>query len=314
MGMSASQARLLTLTARLSDLELQAQTISNDKIRLSMQSEQASMDYSDALNKSKLTVSSGSTTVDATAYNLTSYNAVSSTDKQRFIEDAEGRVLVTTTVGKAYDNALNAAKTRQAGYTDKNAYLDATVGYHNEDSAKLAGVTYDANKLAVGENTWSGVEDFMNSLGYTSDNTKTTGTPKYDKGALTYYTNVMNQIAQNGYNAPGDDNMKNSDWLYQEFANGNLHLYTDEDGNKTWENVSWSSGDASLNTKTDDTMTAKAEADYQAKMAQIQTKDKKFDLELQQIDTQHSAIQTEIDSVKKVIDKNIERSFKIFSA
>jgi len=60
--------------------------------------------------------------------------------------------------------------------------------------------------------------------------------------------------------------------------------------------------------------TAKAEATYESTMASIQTKDKRFDLQLKQIDTEHSATQTEVDSVKKVIDKNTERSFKMFSA
>jgi len=56
MGMAASQARLLTLTARLSDLELRAQTISNSKIRLSMNSAEAAEEYANALDQQKLTV------------------------------------------------------------------------------------------------------------------------------------------------------------------------------------------------------------------------------------------------------------------
>ena len=41
-------------------------------------------------------------------------------------------------------------------------------------------------------------------------------------------------------------------------------------------------------------------------MSAIQNKDKKFDIELKQIDTQHLALQTEVDSVKKVMDKKCE--------
>ena len=50
MGMAASQARLLTLTARLADNELRSQTINNAKMRLATQSSQASTDYVNALN------------------------------------------------------------------------------------------------------------------------------------------------------------------------------------------------------------------------------------------------------------------------
>ena len=34
---------------------------------------------------------------------------------------------------------------------------------------------------------------------------------------------------------------------------------------------------------------------------------------LKQIDTEHNALQTEIDAVKQVVQKNIESSFKTFS-
>jgi hypothetical protein len=59
MGMSASQARLLSLTARLSDLEYSAQSISNSKIRLADASAEASREYSEALDKEKYTVLAG---------------------------------------------------------------------------------------------------------------------------------------------------------------------------------------------------------------------------------------------------------------
>lgn len=59
---------------------------------------------------------------------------------------------------------------------------------------------------------------------------------------------------------------------------------------------------------------ADAERTYEGHLREIEAQDKRYDLELKNIDTEHNACQTEIDSVKKVIDKNIERSFKIFDA
>ena len=44
-----------------------------------------------------------------------------------------------------------------------------------------------------------------------------------------------------------------------------------------------------------------------------ENQDKKLDLELKKLDTEHSALQTEYDSIKEVISKNTERSFKAFS-
>lgn len=47
---------------------------------------------------------------------------------------------------------------------------------------------------------------------------------------------------------------------------------------------------------------------------QIQQQDKSLELRLRKLDTEHTAIQTEIDSVQKVIQKNIESTYKIFSS
>lgn len=50
-----------------------------------------------------------------------------------------------------------------------------------------------------------------------------------------------------------------------------------------------------------------------AKISVVQSQDKKLELKLQNLDTQQQALSTEMDSVKKVIDKNIEASFKAFA-
>ena len=65
--------------------------------------------------------------------------------------------------------------------------------------------------------------------------------------------------------------------------------------------------------QTNDTAVAKAEAEYKAAMNKIENKDKRYDLELKNIDTEHNSLQTEYDSIKTAIDKNIERTFKLYS-
>lgn len=50
----------------------------------------------------------------------------------------------------------------------------------------------------------------------------------------------------------------------------------------------------------------------QARIAAIQAVDKSLELQLRRVDTQHDAVQTEIDAVRKVISKNIEGTFKTF--
>ena len=57
MGLSASQAKLLSITSRISDNELRSQTITSAKMALANQSTAASKDYVNALNTTKLTYS-----------------------------------------------------------------------------------------------------------------------------------------------------------------------------------------------------------------------------------------------------------------
>lgn len=53
--------------------------------------------------------------------------------------------------------------------------------------------------------------------------------------------------------------------------------------------------------------------DINAKTSIIQAEDRSLELKLRQLDTEQQALSTELDSVKKVIDKNIESTFKTFS-
>ena len=54
MGLSAAQARLLTITARKSDCEFQSMTLSHQKIALSRNMERLSNEYQNSLNQTKL--------------------------------------------------------------------------------------------------------------------------------------------------------------------------------------------------------------------------------------------------------------------
>jgi hypothetical protein len=63
---------------------------------------------------------------------------------------------------------------------------------------------------------------------------------------------------------------------------------------------------------------AKATYDYQIERINqetrvIQSQDKSLELKMKQLDTEHNAVQTEMEAVQKVISKNIEGSFKTFA-
>ena len=97
MGMAASQARLLTLTARLSDNELRSQTINNAKMRLATESSQASENYINALNNATLKFTNYDETGAALTQPLT-YNslmAYSSYNTQYGLVNSSGQILVS---------------------------------------------------------------------------------------------------------------------------------------------------------------------------------------------------------------------------
>lgn len=61
--------------------------------------------------------------------------------------------------------------------------------------------------------------------------------------------------------------------------------------------------------KTDD---AEAQSLYDERVAKFQRADKLLECQLKKLETEHNALQTEIESVQKVIKDNVEASFKTF--
>ena len=57
---------------------------------------------------------------------------------------------------------------------------------------------------------------------------------------------------------------------------------------------------------------AVASREYDMKVEKLQRKEKQLDMNIQQLSAERNAVDTELESVKKVIDKNIEESFKTF--
>ncbi len=105
MGMSASQARLLSITARLTNNELSSQLLTNSKVRLASKSEEASDEYMDALSATKLTYQYYNDNGEAMNYNLTpsviySYEPLKS---QYSIVDNNGVNLVSAQEAKNFE-------------------------------------------------------------------------------------------------------------------------------------------------------------------------------------------------------------------
>ena len=87
----------------------------------------------------------------------------------------------------------------------------------------------------------------------------------------------------------------------------------DNDGDLVeWRDISWDSATSIYDQYYDDDDAA-AKAKYDRLQTQIQNQDKKLELELNNIETQRSAVTTEVESVQKVIDDNVDSTFKTFA-
>ena len=144
MGMSASQARLLSLTARLSDNEHSGQNISYAKIRLADQTEQANKDYLNALKATKLTVLTGfngsdEIYTDISYALMTGYNTIAN-NTQYVVTDKKGKVLVTQKLAKAFEagNGNLNVFLAQMGYSQSNIDIKAVGSSASEADQALA--------------------------------------------------------------------------------------------------------------------------------------------------------------------------------
>ena len=125
-----------------------------------------------------------------------------------------------------------------------------------------------------------------------------------------WYTNLFERM-QKGYQVLQDGLASSSEWIQFAFESGIVNLeQVDSDNN--WQTTNYTNC-SDITEQTNDAAVTIAEAEYNAAMNKIENKDKRYDLELKNIDTEHNSLQTEYDSIKSAIDKNIERTFKIYS-
>lgn len=126
-----------------------------------------------------------------------------------------------------------------------------------------------------------------------------------------WYTNIFNRMLSGGYKTLQDGLASSSEWMQFAFESG-LVTMEQVDSKYTWNTVMYSNC-SDITEQTNTAAITKAEAEYKAAMNKIENKDKRYDMELKNIDTEHNSLQTEYDSIKSAIDKNIERTFKLYS-
>ena len=219
MGMAASQARLLSITSRMSDNELRAQIINNNKMRLASESSQASERYITALNDAKYKFSNYDSEnnisyTNLTFNNLTSYNAY---NNQYALRNSGGKILISETDA----NNFEAVK----GSTDPLTQFLKRYGIEKSTTYFDNLKTDDNGKVLYTTTLEDGSVKYVSS-GFTANQLKAAYLGE-SVGSIT----SLSFIGKNGgveVTKLGYDNVLNSTLMYEYVTN--LSLYEDKAG------------------------------------------------------------------------------------
>ncbi|MCQ2754166.1 MAG: hypothetical protein MJ231_03860 [bacterium] len=373
MGMSASQARLLTLTSRMHDIEFRAQSIESQKIALATQQDELYENYCAALEATKIKVAfnnngaSGYNYVDACFNTVCTFQPDRCKQQYALRNNDTGLIVVPKNVKEAYEQFPN----------DKYAFAFAAMGLNYEDGHEVGlknaqgyygvGKTYDGDKgdcymtkveqevfdkfassdksisdlyqavidseSASDPERFDALNKFREKL-YLKYGTEIFNALKEEDGnesfqdkdisevkqEINYYASLFDAIVEAGgceevpseYQA-GDEA---EDWFKNRLDSGRATLleFNDRGTKKGWMDTSVNSTiNPNFLIETDDDEKAKkAEVEYEHEVKVLDRKDKQYDNELSKLETERTAIKTEMDSIKQVKDDNIDRTFGIF--
>ena len=376
MGMAASQARLLTLTSRLHDIEYKAQNIESQKIALATQKDEAWQAYNDALDAKKIQVAfyngNGTKTfVDANFSTVCGYD--SSRCTQYALTDAKtGKLIVSSEIAEmyeTYDSDKYCFAWAMVGYAgcfcwDSNNEDEQFIGRDNQDNndfvimteaeemvfnkhqddSDLVAAYDDINNAETLADKREALQIFRDMLyeDYSKELFSYMNLDKQDskdavladpennqiygdvtwtsiKDEFNYYVALFEKIQDCGGCQEIEEQYvageEGKDWFNNMVKTGRVLISEFNKNTKEWDetSVATSTSTSFLQEVEDDTGLKKAEAEYEHELDIINTKDTKFDQELSKLETERTSITTEIESIGKVRDDNIERTFGIFS-
>ena len=373
MGMSASQARLLNLTARMHDIEFKAQSIESQKIALATQQDELYENYCAALEATKIKVAfnnngaAGYNYVDACFSTVCTYQPDRCKQQYALRNNDTGLLIVAKNVKEAYEQFPN----------DKYAFAFAAMGLEYEDGHEVGfqnaqayygvGKDYDGGKCdcymtkveqavydqfaesdtnlsnlyeavlnsETGSDTerFEALSKFRDKL-YASYGTEIFNALKEQEGnesfqdkdisdvkqELNYYASLFDAIVESGgcEEVPAEYQCGDEaeDWFQNRLNTGRATLleFSNRNSQKGWIDTSVNSTVNSnfLIEMDDDEKAKKAEIEYEHELKIINRKDQQYDRDLSKLETERTAIKTEMDSIKQVKDDNIDRTFGIF--
>lgn len=327
MGMAASQARYLGLTARKINVEYEGQQVNQQRTALANESaglfrrlmslENPVPPSENEYYESVYTYKDSEATTDGTV-TISGYHEVEGSNPPLYSVDIKYNQNVMQ-----YQVAKN-----QEVYTTEVQGKEGVYSLHFSNGT--------AREITKMEGISEALTKKLNELDSTVNNESTDTYYTYTD-ALTNSTFYIN-ATKTGFN-PLSFNENQTVSLYSA-------METSEQINKTIENVTMVQSDAGTFTKmkwrdetgniqertltptqeydaqgyneamhqynVDKAVYDKEIADINAKTEELQQTDRTLELRLKQLDTEQEALQTELDSVKKVIDKSVDNVFKTF--
>lgn len=299
MGLSASQARLLSITRRINNNELRSELLANDKIRLANEEVEASNNYVSALSTQvlKYNVYNEAGYKEQVALTFNAINNYNTLQTQYAIMSATGQVYVNSTDAKNFENSNNLYE-----------FLEKYKLVSEQDGAYVLADTTEAQWYT---NLWYLMDAQSDvDLRYTN----------FGDDNMREMTDLKSIVKENGtgnYLVMDDVLASSSTWLQFALENGlatltRVQTRTDGEGKNYWNSVEYTSV-TDISAVDDDTAMDRAEIEYKQTLKTIEAEDKKLDTDMKKLDTEHSELESEYESVKNVISKNAERSFNAFS-
>ena len=196
---------------------------------------------------------------------------------------------------------------------DEGKYND---GYGlNISSMSKAYLTYFAQYMEGIANSQYHVENIYDNSNFIDDMftfTYVTGIDTSGNNLLIagFYDALFNQICTKGWTE--NEKVDDPEYLQQMLQSGAMYVSTmTDDGFYYQGNYATNSY---IKEVTDEEGIAQAEAKYNREKEKLNYKESILDTKMKSLDTEISALTTEYDTVKSVIQKNIEKSFKRYNA
>ena len=125
-----------------------------------------------------------------------------------------------------------------------------------------------------------------------------------------FYDALFNRICIGGWTE--NDNITDAEYMQELLKNGSVYISSiDNDGSYYQSNYAT---DTYISEVPDTEGIAKAEAKYNSQKAKLENKENTIDMKMKNLDTEISSLTTEYDTMKNVISKTIEKSFKRYEA